>query len=264
YNVPRSSSSLESSSDTNSETTATTTPSAYAGGFVQHLINRGVYPHGYHYPNGSRIPKPNNFDDIIQRLGRSRRSLSPSKFSNRDFENLQDADTHPCKSVLVDDSTRILEGDDVSGGYRFVNLAPLTDHRLRAIKPSHFFGSRCEELHRRVLQELSHQIDPSDYDCRPVIPNFFLEARGNDVPVSMATRKAWYAGALVLEACTLYSRMDKEGLSTTTMLTLLRPRTLAAISDYTPLMSLIRKFELAGLIELIGLNILRRSLGVGL
>lgn len=75
-------------------------------------------------------------------------------------------------------------------------LLLLTDHRLRAIKPSHFSGSRSEELHRQLRQELSHQIDPSDHGCRPIIPNFFLEVRGNDVPVFVATRKAWYAGAL--------------------------------------------------------------------
>ncbi|KAF3392945.1 hypothetical protein DPV78_009956 [Talaromyces pinophilus] len=167
YNVPRSSSSLESSSDTNSETTATTAPSAYAGGFVQHLIDRGVYPHGYHYPNGSRIPKPNNFDDIIQRLGRSRHSLSPSKFSNREFEKLQDADTHPCKSVLVDDSTRILEGDDVSGGYRFVNLAPLTDHRLRAIKPSHFLALAVRSSIVESCKSLAIKLTPRIMNAAP-------------------------------------------------------------------------------------------------
>lgn len=190
----------ESSSDTSAptETTATTTPSAYSGAFAQHLIDHGVYAHGYQYPEGPRVPKPNNFDEIGQRLGRSRRSFSPSRFSERDLQELQDADAQPCDSVLVSESTRIHKGVGVyaQGGCRFANLAPLTDGTLSAIKPSHFFGSRREELHRQIQQQLGHEIDPSDDDRRPIVPNFFLEARGNDVPVFVATRKACYAGAL--------------------------------------------------------------------
>ena len=175
---------------------------AYSCNFRQHLIDYGIYPDGYEYPDG-RIPAlPDNWDDINQRLIQRRRSLSPSRFNNDDFRKFKRANTlayneDPVRAEVVS----MIEGDDFGdpkccgGDYRFANLAPLTDGSLASATPDRFYGARPEQLNREIREEIGSLIVPSK-DDRPIAPNFFLEAKGLRGTLAVAERQACYDGAL--------------------------------------------------------------------
>jgi hypothetical protein len=193
-----------STSNIRSTTKTTTTKSTgpYDRGFQQNLIDGGVYPHAYEYPDG-RIPaKPNNWEEINQRLAQPRPSLSPSKFSGEAHEKFIRADAHAFKEKQITTSViPIIEGEIrdakcVSGGLLFTNLDHLTDGTLAPGNPDIYYGARPEQLNRRVRNELSGHIIPSTQDDLPIAPNFFLAAKGPDGSAAVAKRQACYDGAL--------------------------------------------------------------------
>ncbi|KAK2849601.1 hypothetical protein FQN49_005592 [Arthroderma sp. PD_2] len=196
----------ESPPSSNARNTKTTTKSssttAYNRNFQQNLVDHGVYPDGYEYPDGELPELPSNWDRIHERLSRPRPSLSPSRFPESEFRKFKRADTHASKETPVIRSViPIIDGDVgdpkcVGGDYLFGNLAHLTDGTLAAAKPDHFFGARPEQLKRQIRNELSKQIIPSTQDDLPMAPNFFLEAKGPDGSLAVATRQACYNGAL--------------------------------------------------------------------
>ncbi|EAS27460.3 uncharacterized protein CIMG_10065 [Coccidioides immitis RS] len=192
--------------------------------------------------NFDRSPAiPDNWKEINERLVRTRPSLSPSKFSDGEFRKFKRADTHASKEKPVTTTViPIIEGDIgdpkcTGGGYVFGNLAPLTDGTLAQAKPDHFYGARPEQLDRQIRKELSDQIIPSIQNDLPMAPNFFLEAKGPDGSLAVATRQACYDGALGARGMhSLQSyRQDKSmNRPTTTMLTLLRqPITVKEMRD---------------------------------
>ncbi|KLJ06094.1 hypothetical protein EMPG_10494 [Blastomyces silverae] len=189
------------SADTRGTTNSTSTI-PYNGTFQQNLIDHGIYPDGYEYLDG-RIPEmPNNWEEINETLTRRRPSLSPSKISDEHFREFKRADTHASKEQQVAMFViPIIEGDVhdpkcTGGGYLLENLAPLTDGTLAQAKPDHFYGARPEQLDHLIRSELWNYIIPSTHDHLPMIPNFFLEAKGPDGSLAAATRQACYDGAL--------------------------------------------------------------------
>ncbi|EDN02670.1 predicted protein [Histoplasma mississippiense (nom. inval.)] len=186
----------------NKTTTKTTSTTAYNRNFQQNLVDHGVYPPGYKYPNGQKPAKPNNWLELNERLVQPRASLSPSKFSEQEFEEFREADMNASKEKpIVCLAIPIIEGHihDVrcmGGDYPFGNFAPLTDGTLANAKPDHFFGARPEQLNRQSRDELSDFIVPSTQKDHPIAPNFFQEAKGPDGSPAVATRQACYHGAM--------------------------------------------------------------------
>ncbi|WEW61088.1 hypothetical protein PRK78_006577 [Emydomyces testavorans] len=188
--------------NSNNKTTKTTSTTAYNQNFEQKLIDHGVYPPEYKYPDGQKPPKPGNWMEIHERLAQPQASLSPSKFSEKHFENFREADAHASKerpvatSVIPTIDGNISDPKCIGGDYLFSNLAPLTDGSLANAKPDHFFGAHPEQLHPEIRKELNDVIIPSTQDSLPMAPNFFLEAKGPDRSPAVATRQACYNGAL--------------------------------------------------------------------
>ncbi|KAM5437939.1 hypothetical protein McanMca71_002161 [Microsporum canis] len=187
--------------DSNNKTTTKTT-STYNRNFEQRLIDYGVYPDGYEYPDGRLPAMPNNWDEINEKLAQPRPSLSPSKFSESEFRKFKRADTIASKekpvatSVVPTIDGNISDPKCVGGDYPFGNLAPLTDGTLANAKPDHFYGARPEQLNREIRDELNDFIIPSTQGSLLMAPNFFLEAKGPDGSPAVATRQACYDGAL--------------------------------------------------------------------
>ncbi|EGD93151.1 hypothetical protein TESG_00705 [Trichophyton tonsurans CBS 112818] len=188
--------------NSNNKTTKTTSTTAYNRNFEQNMVDHGVYPDGYEYPDGRLPAMPNNWDEINQKLAQPRPSLSPSKFSESEFRKFKRADTTASKEKLVATSiVPIIDGDIsdpkcVGGDYPFGNLAPLTDGTLANVKLDHFFGARPEQLKPEIRNELNNFIVPLTQDSLPITPNFFLEAKGPDGSPAVATRQACYNGTL--------------------------------------------------------------------
>jgi hypothetical protein len=221
---------------TNTTTTRNTRP--YDRNFQQNLIDGGVYPHRYEYPDG-RIPaKPNNWEEVNQSLAQPRPSLSRSKFSEEAHEQFVRADAHASKEDQVTKSVipiiegKITDAKSVSGKIPFTNLDHLTDGRLVPGNPDLYYGARPEQLNRQVRDELSGQIIPSTQHDLPIAPNFFLAAKGPDGSIAVAGRQASYDGALgAYTVCSHTCRMNRR---TTTMPIPLRQFITVANSRCTP------------------------------
>ncbi|KAI0423833.1 hypothetical protein F5Y09DRAFT_336259 [Xylaria sp. FL1042] len=191
-----------SKSTLTSQTTSTKSTGPYDRAFQQHLIDHGIFPDGYEYPDGKTPPQPNNLDDILCVLAKPRPSLSPSRFSDSDFRRFKRADTHASKEWQVTSTAiPIIEGEVgdskcVSGQIPFTNLDHLTDGSLVPGNPDRYYGARPEQLNRQVRTELSGHIVPSTQHDLPIAPNFFLAVKGPDGSLAVAERQACYDGAL--------------------------------------------------------------------
>lgn len=91
----------DNSNNSNNNTTKTASTTAYNRNFEQKLIDHGVYPPGYKYPDGQKLPKPNNWSELNERLAQSRASLSLSKFSEHQFEEFVEADLNASKEKPI-------------------------------------------------------------------------------------------------------------------------------------------------------------------
>ncbi|KAH7309914.1 hypothetical protein B0I35DRAFT_453500 [Stachybotrys elegans] len=156
----------------------------------------------YEYPNGDELPEPENIDDIKRVLEQPRKSLSPSRFSKEEFKKFKRADAHATKeSRVVATVIPIIEGDagdprGVASDVAFSNLDHLTDGSLVCAKPDLYYGARPEQWKKEVREALSNFIVPSTQDDLLIAPNNFLEVKGPDGSLSVATRQATYNAAL--------------------------------------------------------------------
>ncbi|KAF5020097.1 hypothetical protein F66182_7885 [Fusarium sp. NRRL 66182] len=196
----RGSQSLEKRDSSN--TTVTRSTKAYDPAFQQHLIDNGILPDDYEYPDGRYPPELSNVDDLMQRASRPRASLSPSRFTNDDFRRFKRADTHATKeSQVVSKVIPFIEGNIrdskcTASNITFTNLDPLTDGTLVAAKPDTYYGARPEQLDRRVRRELGGHIIPSPQHDLPIAPNMFVEVKGPDGSAALAKRQISYDMAL--------------------------------------------------------------------
>ncbi|KAH8706062.1 hypothetical protein BGW36DRAFT_354439 [Talaromyces proteolyticus] len=199
----RGSSASRGSSTSQSNKPSTTKSSGpYDRDFQQHLIDHGIFPHRYKFPNGHVPSKPDNWDDMLQRLAEPRSSLSPSRFAEEDYEEFLQADADASKERQVTENViPFIEGKNtdskcIGGGIPFRNLDHLTDGTLVPGNPDRYYGARPEQLNRQIRNELDGQIVPSTQHDLPIAPNFFLAAKGPDGSASVARRQASYDGAL--------------------------------------------------------------------
>ena len=191
---------VTTNSTTNSTSSKSTGP--YDRNFAQHLIDFGIYPAEYERPDGSVLPAPENFDLIMEKLRTRRKSLSPSRFSDTHFRAFKKANANAFKEKEVATSViphilgSVSDSRCASGGIPFNNLEHLTDGTLKPGNPDFYRGARPEQLDRGIRNEFSRLIIPSTQDDLPVLPNFFLAAKGPDGTAAVAKRQACYDGAL--------------------------------------------------------------------
>lgn len=192
---------LDTRSTTNTiKTTESSGP--YSRNFQQKLIDSGIYPDEYEYPDDRVPPEPNNLKKINQRLTQSRPSLSSSQFFNEKFRKFKRADAHVSKkNKAIKTMISIIEGkitDDkcVEEEILFTNLKPLTNDMLTAAKSNLYYDARLEQLDRRVRDELNDHIISSTQDDLSIAPNFFLAVKGPDEIAAVARKQACYDDAL--------------------------------------------------------------------
>ncbi|KAI8623477.1 hypothetical protein F5Y19DRAFT_468475 [Xylariaceae sp. FL1651] len=191
-----------------SESTPTLPPTStpktgpYDRAFQQLLIDYGIYPNNYEYPDGQALPPPGNLEEIIQAIVKPRPSLSISRLNQEDFKRFERADAHALKEAQVMSTViPIIEGDvrdgrSVAGQFPFTNLEDPTDDLLVPGNPDRYYGARPEQLDRQVRMQLNKHIVPSTQHDLPIVPNFFLNVKGPDGTPAVAGRQACYDGAL--------------------------------------------------------------------
>lgn len=131
-----------------------------------------------------------------------RRSMSPSRATEDDFQKFQAADAAAFKEKQVSESVIPLIDGTIrnaqcrSGGVVFRNLDPLTDGTIKPGNPDIYEGARPEQLARSVRNELGGMIVPTTQEELPICPNFFVAAKGPDGSLAVAMRQACYDGTL--------------------------------------------------------------------
>jgi hypothetical protein len=176
--------------------------STKSGNFEQKLIDNGIYPSLYEHPNGRLPPKPANLSDIKGRLPTVRTSLSPSRFTDEDFEAFQRENARASsKTTAMNKVIPIIAGNEdkrhrPQGDIVFANLKRF-DKDLTAPKPDLYYGAQPSAIHQRVRDDLGKYIIPSKADtAHPAVPNFFLEGKSAQGRADAAKNQALYDGAV--------------------------------------------------------------------
>ncbi|KAJ2895073.1 hypothetical protein MKZ38_006960 [Zalerion maritima] len=168
--------------------------------FERHLIDNGIYPEGYDHPDGRVTPEPDNMDEILKSLAAPRASLSPSRFPQSAFRDFRRINTQAFdEDEVMRKVAPVLGGNaDIPNKQNtmFTMLKPMTDGSIPRAKPDYFDGVRREDIHGEVRDKLGETIIATDYARAPVLPNFFMEAKGPDGAPSGAQRQVCYDGAI--------------------------------------------------------------------
>ncbi|KZL69354.1 glyoxylate reductase [Colletotrichum incanum] len=166
----------------------------YDRNFDLHLTDHCVHP-----VYSSKEPE---LTEIMSTLAKPRPSLSPSQFSDGVFKTFRQCNARAKDEddVLANVIPTILGSSQMTEpsarNTTFGNLEPLTDGTIAPPKPDIYYGAHPEVLFRSVRNELGHHIVPSSMQDKPMAPNFFVEVKGPDGSVAVATRQARYDGAV--------------------------------------------------------------------
>lgn len=174
--------------------------SAYGRDFEQNLIDHGIYPKGYEYPDDESIPEPSNLEDIVQALSAPRASLSPSQFSRAAFKTFSLANDRVISEgkVMSDIIPTIRGSAEIpnEGNLPFTNLDSITDSLTVDAVPDFYDGSHSKDIDKGVREALSKVIVPTNHGRAPVAPNFFVEAKAPRGGADVAKRQACLDGAV--------------------------------------------------------------------
>ena len=183
--------------DTSSKTKRS---SAYDPAFEQHLIDHGVYPHGYDYDNDDVSVYPDNWEEINGRLAQPRRSLSPSLFPREEFRKFEKTNMQALtENKVMSKVFPIITGTATipsQENLRFENLKDLTDGSITKAQPDLYYRSRSEDLNIRIRDELGPYLVPSTKTAAPCLPNFFTEGKGPKGLRDVGKLQALYDGTV--------------------------------------------------------------------
>lgn len=171
--------------------------SAYNDNFEQHLIDYNIYPEGYEHPESRSTPEPNNSNQTHQELLASRASLSPSRFPESVFRDFKRKNKTKSEGSMMRHVIPLIAGDSNTANksnIQFTNLVSLTDESTVKAVPDYFDGAKASDLHSVVRRELNELVIPTKHANVPMIPNFFIEAKGPSGSASVAEKQACYDG----------------------------------------------------------------------
>ena len=188
----------DSTAKTTTSKTKKTSP--YDPNFEQNLIDNKIYPSHYDFPDDRIPPKPNNWNDINERLKEPRLSLSPSRFPDEAFDNFVRTNARALnEDAVMGDVFPVIQGTASIPSAKnivFGNLEPLTCGNFVDAKPDFYDGARPAQIKLGIREDLRSYIIPATQGQAPALPNFFTEAKGPDGSAAVAKRQACFDGAL--------------------------------------------------------------------
>ena len=188
----------DSTAKTTTSKTKKTSP--YDRNFGQKLIDNGIYRDDHEFPDDRDPPRPNNENEILSRLQQPRLSLSPSKFSNKEFRTFKQTNSRALnEDAVMGDVLPLVQGTariPSAKNLVFGNLEPLTDSNLADAKPDFYDEARPAQIGLPIRENLGTYIIPATLGQAPALPNFFTEAKGPDGSAAVAKRQACFDGAL--------------------------------------------------------------------
>jgi hypothetical protein len=152
-------------------------------------------------------------------LGRRRRSLSSSAFTEEDFQNfrqkcfaakLEAAVTTSVLPIIVGQTNGIRHEEN----RLFTNITDLTDGNISKAKPDLYDGAVPKQIHEIARHALGPYISPSKNAGALVLPNFFIEIKGDSNSSRFVlNNQGLYDGALGARALDHARRYANAGLA---------------------------------------------------
>lgn len=177
--------------------------SPYTSQLELNLKEHFVYRVGSKHPEDEYPREPKNLEEILDRLGRRRKSLSASEFTDDNFRDFKQNNNAAFNEENVNERVRpLIEGEKLSkdegraNGVLFTNFAHLTDGNLTKAKPDIYYGALPENVHQNIRTELHAVVVPTKHALLPIVPNCFFEVKGPHGAIAVAQRQATYDGAL--------------------------------------------------------------------
>lgn len=174
----------------------------YDTAFEQHPIDHHILPDDHEYPDGQMTPEPGNMHAIRAALERPRASPSAPALSDTDFHKFCRANRlaktarQVISTIVPTLEGEIVDRKCVAGGIPLNNFDHLTNGTLAVGSPDFYYGARPEQLAMDIRKQLGGHIVPSTQHDLPILPNFFLQAKGSNASMEVALRQACYNGAL--------------------------------------------------------------------
>ena len=165
------------------------------------MIDNGVYPTRYRLADGSRPPRPQNMEEICNKLSQPRPSLSPSAFSETVFEEFQDSNEQAqSESKATANVIPYITGSKdrqyaTAGDVKFTNLAKF-DPSITILQPDGYYGANPAQIDPRVRSDLNEYIIPSSDTSLPAAGNYFREDKSAKGRADVAQSQAMHAGAV--------------------------------------------------------------------
>lgn len=184
--------------------------SAYDRNLEQHLADHGI--HICQAPHLDQGPLPANLNSITTRLDRPVLAVMPGRFSEAEYAKFQAASRQRNPDIrrtllpfLVGHATLPRERS-----LPFDNLEPLTWPINHVPAPAYFEGASPTTLEPRVRDDLAATIVPTKDGDAPVVPNFFIEARGRPAKADEEKRMAGLHGAYGARAMLTLQNFGRE------------------------------------------------------
>lgn len=169
--------------------------SAYDRNLEQHLADHNI--HICQAPHLDQGPLPANLASINTRLDRKVLGVMPGRFSESDYAKFQAAsrkqDPHIMRTLLP-----FLIGNAAlpqENYLPFDNFEPLTKPINHVPAPAYWMGANPNSIQPWVLKDLSYLIVPTKDPEAPMLPTFFLQARGRPAKPDEEKRMAGLNGA---------------------------------------------------------------------
>ena len=162
----------------------------YDPNFEQLLLYYGSYADF----NSGRLPKPVNWNYLKNMLRQN-----PVECAMEDFESfVEKANDIRGETKTIHLLLPLILGDENiphEQNIPFSNFQPLIDGLVDG-KPDFFDGLRASDVQVDIRTSLGHFIVPSKMPGIPVLPNFFLEAKGSDGSPAVVKRQILHDGTL--------------------------------------------------------------------
>lgn len=134
----------DSTAKTTTSKTKKTSP--YDPNFEQNLIDNSIYPDDYDFPDGRDPPRPNNENEILDRLRQPRPSLSSFQFPEKAFRGFKQKNSRALnKDAVLGDVFPVIQGNahiPSAKNLVFGNLEPHTHSNFVNAKPDLYDGAR--------------------------------------------------------------------------------------------------------------------------
>ncbi len=170
------------------------TTTAYEPNFEQHLQDNGVVT--------SAATRPANNDELIERMNRRRHSLSQATFSDSDWSEFEETYPDSLKEAeVISVVLPVLLGSPLKMPHGqkcyFSNLKPILDTkkvRVSPPKPDWYDGHLPAPENHDLRASLGGYMVPCTTDGAPMLPNFFIEMKGEDGKHSVLRLQAIHDG----------------------------------------------------------------------